>query len=194
MTPRFFRSAAEFRRWLEERHGDAEELWVGFHKRASGREGLTHSAAVDEALCFGWIDGVRKSLDEASYTIRFTRRRPGSIWSVVNLRRVGELIATGRMRPAGRAVYERRDEKRTRRYSFENKDHTLAPADEKRLRASRTAWAFWEKQAAWYRRAAAWWVSSAVRTETRERRLKMLVECSARGDRLPHLDRSAKRT
>jgi len=184
---RFFRSAAEFRRWLEANHATATEIVVGFHKKASGRGGITYPEAVEEALCFGWIDGVRRGIDDVSYSNRFTPRTPRSVWSAVNIRHVERLIAEGRMRPAGLAAFERRDPERSAVYSFEQADATLDAAQERRFKANRRAWAFWTAQPKGYRRTASWWVISAKREETRDRRLATLIDHSADGQRLPAL-------
>ena len=138
MTPRFFATPQDFRRWLEKHHTDATELWVGFYKKSSGRPSITWPESVDEALCAGWIDGLRKRVDDESYMIRFTPRKAGSIWSAVNTRRAAELLKEGRMRPAGRAAFEARDPKKTNLYSFEQRQAAaLAPALEKRFKANR---------------------------------------------------------
>lgn len=192
MRPRFFRSPEELRRWLEGHHGTDRELIIGFYKKDSGRKGITYPEAVDEALCFGWIDGVRRSVDEKSYSGRFTPRKARSVWSQVNLRRARELIAAGRMRPPGLAAYERRDDTLTRRYSFERETAELAPAQVRAFRANRRAWEFFRAQPPYYRRLVAWWVISAKRDETRARRLAALVATSARGERIP-LVKPAKR-
>jgi uncharacterized protein YdeI (YjbR/CyaY-like superfamily) len=182
--PVFFESAAAFRAWLEENHASAPGLLVGFHKRATGRPTLTWAESVDQALCFGWIDGIRRSLGADSYEIRFTPRRPGSNWSVVNLDRVEELARLGLMAPAGLRAFETRDEAKARQYSYERASAALAPELEARLRACEPAWTYWESQPAGYRRIAAHFVMSAKRTETRERRLAALIEDSAAGRRL----------
>ena len=181
MAPVFFRSTAELRGWLAAHHARAAELWVGFHRKASGRGGLTYHEALDEALCFGWIDGVRKKLDEERWTIRFTPRKPKSYWSRVNVRRAEALVADRRMAPAGLKALEARERKAPGRYSFERKPEKLDPAQERRLVASGKAWDFFRAQPAWYQRTARWWVISAVREETRRKRLDTLLADSARG-------------
>ena len=183
--PVFFESGAHFRRWLEENHDRAKELWFGFYKKGSGRAGVTYAEALDEALCFGWIDGVRKSVDESRYVIRFTPRTPRSVWSAVNIKRVGELTASGRMAEPGLRAFRARDESRSGRYSYEARTRELDPAYERRLRANRKAWAFFQSQAPWYQHATKSWVMSAKKEETRLRRLSALIEGSARGERLP---------
>ena len=183
MTPRFFRSQIAFRRWLEKNHATTTELWVGMHKVASGKGGLTYQEALEEALCFGWIDGVRRRFDEQSFAQRFSPRKPKSYWSAVNTKRAEDLKAAGRMHPAGLAAFERRD-KASGRYSFERQAAALDPAAEKRFRANRAAWQFFASQAPWYQRVAIHWVTSAKRDETRARRLATLIQDSAAGRRL----------
>jgi len=186
MRPRFFATPDEWRAWLEEHHATEDELLVGFHKRGSGRPSLTWPESVDEALCFGWIDGVRRRIDDDSYSIRFTPRRPRSRWSRVNVARVAELTREGRMRPAGRAAFDARTEEGT--YSYEQqREATLDEPRERRLRADPAAWAYFSGQPPSYRRAAVHWVMSAKREETRDRRLEQLVSCSAHGRPVPPL-------
>lgn len=188
LSPVFFTSPAEFRAWLENHHASATELWVGFHKKATGRPSLTWPESVDEALCFGWIDGLRRSFDPESYAIRFTPRKATSTWSVVNVRRMAELSDAGRVRPAGLAAFERRRDKETGSYSFEQRQTVeLGASYEKRFRSRRAAWSFFATQPPGYRRTATWWVVSAKREETRLRRLETLIECSADRRRLPQL-------
>jgi uncharacterized protein YdeI (YjbR/CyaY-like superfamily) len=191
MKPRFFPTAEKFRDWLEKHHADTSELWVGFHKKDSGRRSITWPESVDEALCVGWIDGLRKSIDAHSYMIRFTPRKPGSIWSAVNTRRAGELLEAGRMRPAGRRAFERRDPKKTNLYSFEQRQAAeLDPESAKRLEANRVAWKFFQSQPEGYRRTAIFWVMSAKQAETRARRLETLIRDSTAGLRVPPLRRT----
>jgi uncharacterized protein YdeI (YjbR/CyaY-like superfamily) len=193
MDATFFATPAEFRQWLEKNHETASELWVGFHKTKTGKPSLTWPESVDEALCFGWIDAVRKRIDDDSYMIRFTRRKPGSIWSLVNVRKVEELIRQGRMRPAGLKAFEGRDEKKTGIYSFEGAARGLDAAAEKELRAREKAWSFYEKQAPSYRKAAEHWVMGAKKEETRAKRLARLIEDSENGLRLAHLTSPGKK-
>jgi uncharacterized protein YdeI (YjbR/CyaY-like superfamily) len=191
--PRFFATPRHFRAWLERHHADGGELWVGFHKRGSGKPSITWPESVDEALCFGWIDGLRKSIDETSYRIRFTPRRPTSKWSTVNIRRLAELIAAGRMRPAGLAAFERRDEAKSREYSYEQRyAATFSPEQERRFRGNGKAWATFQACPSWYQRTATYWVVSAKREETRERRLTSLIERSERGEPIRELKRPSK--
>ncbi len=185
MKPTFFKSQAEFRAWLEKNHDQVPELWVGLQKTGSSQEGLNYKQALDEALCFGWIDGVRKSIDESRWTIRFTPRKPRSIWSAVNIKRVGELKALGLMRPPGLKQFEERDEKRAKLYSFENAPTEFDAAYEKQFKADKKAWEFFQSQAPYYQRTARFWVMSAKKEETRLKRLAVLIECSAKGMKAP---------
>jgi uncharacterized protein YdeI (YjbR/CyaY-like superfamily) len=183
MKPRFFASPAEWRRWLQENHARTPELLVGFYKVGSGRPSITWPQSVDHALCFGWIDGVRRSIDETRYVIRFTPRRPGSVWSAVNIRRVEELIGAGLMHPAGLERLKARKESKSRIYSYEQqrKDATLSPKYAAMLKANPKAWEFFQSRPAWYRRTTSWWVMSAKKEETRQRRLRALIADSAAG-------------
>ena len=185
MKPLFFPTPADWRRWLAKHHASADELWVGFHKRGSGKPSITWPESVDEALCFGWIDGVRKSLGAESYVIRFTPRRPGSIWSVVNVRRVGELTKARRMRPAGLRAFEKRTAKKTGVYSFEQRKVAKPPAAYvRRFKENPAAWRFFSNQAPWYQRVTTFWVVNAKQEETRLRRLAILIADSAAGRRI----------
>ena len=186
MKPRFFAAPEDFRAWLEVHHAKASELMVGFHKTKTGKPSLTWPQSVDEALCFGWIDGVRKSLGATSYTIRFTPRKLTSNWSAVNLKRVKELIAEERMRPAGLVAWQKRSEGKSGRYSYEER-HSVELSVEAlaRLRANRAAWTYFEAQAPSYRTAARHWVMTAKKEETREKRLEILIECCAAGRPIP---------
>jgi uncharacterized protein YdeI (YjbR/CyaY-like superfamily) len=192
--PTFFATPAAWREWLRKHHATEKELLVGFHKVGSGKPSITWKESVDEALCFGWIDGVRKRIDDESYTIRFTPRKTRSIWSQINIRRAHELIELGLMAEAGRAAFEARDEARTKRYSFENAPQDLPPQFEQRFRAKKKAWKYFEAQPPGYRRVATWYVVSAKKEETRERRLAALIDCSERGERLPTISATPKRT
>lgn len=194
MRPTFFATPAAFRAWLEEHHGTSRELLVGFHKRGSGTPSITWPEAVDEALCFGWIDGIRRSIDGTSYTIRFTPRQRRSTWSAVNIERAKELERLGRMRPAGRAAFEARADDRSAIYSYEQRRNAkLDPGQERQFRADKRAWEFFEAQAPSYRKAATWWVVSAKRDETKARRLASLIDHSARGKTIPPLTRRTPR-
>jgi len=184
--PRFFKTAAAFRQWLARHHADTGELLVGFYKKDSGKGGITYPEALDEALCFGWIDGVRRSRDAESYTIRFTPRKARSNWSAVNVRHVKRLVAAGRMQPPGLAAYERREADKAG-YSYEERPTRLSPALAKRFRAAKKAWAFFQAQPPGYRRTATFWVMSAKREDTRERRLTTVIQYSGEGKRIPLL-------
>jgi uncharacterized protein YdeI (YjbR/CyaY-like superfamily) len=185
MEPVFFATPGDFRAWLEQHHESETELLVGFYRVSTGRPSITWPESVDEALCFGWIDGVRRSRDADSYTIRFTPRKAASIWSAVNVARVEELTARGRMRPAGLAAFGRRTAKRSSVYSYEQADpEGLAEDEEARFRAERTAWDFFTAQAPSYRKVVTHWVTSAKRPETRQRRLAALIAESAAGQRV----------
>jgi uncharacterized protein YdeI (YjbR/CyaY-like superfamily) len=187
---RFFKSQSEWRDWLEENHDQHDptnELWVGFYKKSTGKAGITYKEALDEALCYGWIDGVRKSLDDDRWTIRFTPRKPRSIWSAVNLKRFAELRAEGRLHSAGLRIFEQRDPKRSGLYSFERSVAELEDPQEELFKSSPKAWAFFKSQPPSYRRVAVWWVVSAKKEETKQRRLATLIELSEKGERLPQL-------
>lgn len=193
MRPRFFASPNEFRSWLEKHHGDTRELWVGFHKKGSGRPSLTYPESVDEALCFGWIDGLTRSIDDASYMIRFTPRRERSKWSALNLKRVEELKAAGRMHRSGLAALDRRSKNEAGIYSYEQRHAArLDAAHEGRFRANKKAWKFFTTQSASYRTMATWWVVSAKKEETRVKRLATLIEDSAHGRTIRQLTRPPK--
>lgn len=186
----YFATPDEWRHWLAVHHRERQELWVGFHKKGSGRPSITWPEAVDQALCFGWIDGVRKSVDADRYRIRFTPRKRGSTWSSVNVRRVGELTELGLMQPAGLAAFEARKPEKSGVYSYEQRDRAqLEPAHEAQLRANAAAWAFFQAQPPWYRKTATWWVVSARQEATRLRRLTTLIDCSAQGRTVPPLTR-----
>jgi uncharacterized protein YdeI (YjbR/CyaY-like superfamily) len=189
MRPTFFPTPADFRGWLAEHHDSEGELWVGFYKKTTGKPSITWPESVDEALCFGWIDGLRRSIDGEAYMIRFTPRRTGSTWSRVNLERVGLLIEEGRMTPSGMAAYEARDPEKTGRYSFEQDDIRLSREQEREFRRHAEAWRFWKAQPPGYRKQATGWVVSAKREETRARRLATLIEDSANGLRIKELRR-----
>lgn len=184
ITPTFFETPAAFRQWLEEHHAIEKELWVGFYKVKSGKGGMVYREALEEALCYGWIDGMVRKVDEDSYAQRFTPRKKDSTWSRINVKRVQELQAEGRMRPPGTAAFDRRTEERTGRYSFEQQDPRLAPGLERTFKANAEAWTFFTRQPPSYRRLATWWVMSAKREDTRARRLLKLISDSAAGRRI----------
>jgi uncharacterized protein YdeI (YjbR/CyaY-like superfamily) len=190
MKPRFFRTPDEFHVWLTKHHATRTELLVGFRKKGSKRASLTYPEALDEALAFGWIDGVRRSIDDASYTIRFTPRRPTSIWSAVNIKRVRELKGAGRMQPAGLAAFEKRDPKRSAIYAYERESAKALLLDDDAMaaiKADAKAWAFFDAQAPWYKRNCAHWIVNAKRADTRATRLATLIECSRKRARIPPL-------
>jgi uncharacterized protein YdeI (YjbR/CyaY-like superfamily) len=189
MKPLFFATPADWRKWLEENHDRENEVLVGFYKRDSGKPSISWPESVDAALCFGWIDGVRRSIDASSYTIRFTPRRRRSIWSKVNVRRAKELIASGLMDPAGMRAFEACQEVRSGVYSFEQNEVAFDETQEQEFKRDKAAWRFFQAQAPWYRRTATFWVTSAKREETRAKRLKILIEDSAAGRTLEALTR-----
>jgi uncharacterized protein YdeI (YjbR/CyaY-like superfamily) len=193
MKPRFFATPTDFRRWLERNHESEQELLVGFYKRGSGKPSITWPESVDQALCFGWIDGLRKRIDDESYTIRFTRRKVRSNWSAINVGRVAELTRGGLMRPAGQRAFAARSEARSGIYSYERRaEAKLPPAAEREFRANAKAWSFFIAQAPWYQRTTIHWVMSAKKEETRLRRLTTLIADSAKAMTLPALTRYAK--
>jgi uncharacterized protein YdeI (YjbR/CyaY-like superfamily) len=185
VKPVFFRSAKELASWLDE-HG------IGFHKKSSGKPGTTYREALDEALCSGWIDGVRKGIDESRFTVRFTPRKKKSIWSAVNIRRVGELVSAERMKPRGLAAFERR-QGGPAPYSFESRPRELDAASAAALRRDARAQAWFDAQPPSYRRTATFWVMNAKLLATRERRLRTLIDCSRRGEPIPPLRWARKR-
>jgi uncharacterized protein YdeI (YjbR/CyaY-like superfamily) len=184
MKPTFFPTPARFRDWFEANHTTATELWVGFYKKTSGKPSLTWPESVDQALCFGWIDGIRKRIDEISYVIRFSPRKPTSIWSAINIKRAQELSNEGLMRHAGLKAFELRRENRSGIYSYEQRSHTLPDPYATLLKENASAWDFFQAQPPYYRKTVTWWVVSAKQEETRLRRLKKLVQFSAQGKRL----------
>jgi uncharacterized protein YdeI (YjbR/CyaY-like superfamily) len=193
MKPLFFSTPAFFRDWLEKHHNKQQEVLVGFHKKGSGKPSITWPESVDAALCFGWIDGVRKSLGDDSYTIRFTPRKPRSTWSAVNIKRVAELKKMGLMHPAGLKAFEKRADDKSAIYSYEQrKKASLGEEYEKQFRVRKKAWDFFQAQPAWYRRTASWWVISAKKEETRLKRLTTLIEDSERGRTIAPLTRPGK--
>jgi uncharacterized protein YdeI (YjbR/CyaY-like superfamily) len=183
--PTFFATPARFRAWLSKHHATAPEVLVGFYKRDSGRPSITWPESVDQALCFGWIDGIRRRIDEMSYTIRFTPRRAGSNWSSINIKRVAQLETLGQMHEAGLAAFAKRSEEKSRIYSYEQRFHSkLEPQQERKLRANKKAWTFFQAQPPWYQRAVTHYIVSAAREETRAKRLQRIIDESARGRRI----------
>ena len=189
MEPTFFATPLALRKWLKAHHAELQELLVGFYKKDSGKPSITWPESVDEALCVGWIDGIRKSVDESSYTIRFTPRKEGSIWSAVNIKRVEKLSEAGLMQAAGLAAFEKRKEARSAVYAYEQRGKGLSAAYEQKLQENRKAWTFFQAQPPWYQRTSAWWVISAKRQETRLKRLEQLIDDSAHGRTIPPLTR-----
>jgi uncharacterized protein YdeI (YjbR/CyaY-like superfamily) len=185
MKPTFFQTPTEFREWLDVNHATTDELWVGYYKKNSGKPSITWPESVDEALCYGWIDGIRKSIDEISYKIRFTPRKPGSIWSGVNIKRVQSLIEQGQMQPAGLKAYQARRENKSGIYSYEQRSAELEEPYHRLLKKNKDAWGFFQAQPASYRKAINWWIISAKKEETRLNRLEKLTVYSAQGQRLP---------
>lgn len=178
MNLKFFPTQFDFRQWLEENHDKETELLVGFYKVGSGKPSMTWSEAVDQALCFGWIDGVRKSIDSESYSNRFTPRRPNSNWSAVNIKKIEDLTAKSLMKPAGIAAFEKRREDKSRIYAYENKPTEFPEEFEKLFRKNEKAWEFFEKQPNGYRRTIMYWVLSAKQEATQKNRLeKLIFEC-----------------
>jgi uncharacterized protein YdeI (YjbR/CyaY-like superfamily) len=185
----FFESPLDFRRWLRAEHQKTSELWIGFYKKSSGKPSITYPEALDEALCFGWIDGVRKSIDADAYMQRFTPRKPNSQWSAVNIRHVKRLTKAGRLTPAGLKAFEGA-KNQSRKYSYEQRDQArLSGADERQFRANRKAWDFFQAQPPWYRRTSTFWILSAKKEETRKKRLSTLISDSERGELVTPLRR-----
>ena len=178
MTPVFFTTKSEFRKWLDKNHNKETELLVGFYKVDSGKPSMTWSQSVDEALCFGWIDGVRKSIDKESYQIRFTQRKSTSIWSTVNIQKIEELVKQGLMKPAGLASFEKRKENRSKIYSYENGEVKLSPEFEKQFKANKIAWNYFQSLAPSYQKPSTNWVMSAKQETTRIKRLNELINDS----------------
>jgi uncharacterized protein YdeI (YjbR/CyaY-like superfamily) len=178
---RFFATPEELRDWFDANHGTAEDLWLGSYRKATGRQGVDWSQSVDEALCVGWIDSVRIGLDELSYAQRFTPRRKRSIWSAVNVAKIAQLTAEGRMRPAGLVAFEARSPERTAIYSHERPHASFSDDEEERFRANAAAWADWEKRPPSYRKAVLGWLTGAKQQATRERRFDALIVDSAAG-------------
>ncbi|HEX4638449.1 MAG TPA: YdeI/OmpD-associated family protein [Chthoniobacterales bacterium] len=181
---KFFPTPAEFREWLEENHATAGELWDGFYKKDSGKPSITWPESVDEALCNGWIDGIRKRIDKISYKIRFTPRRRGSIWSAINIKRAGELAKLKRMRPAGLKAFAARIENKSGIYSYEQRPTELPQIYAKIFKKNKAAWDFFAAQPASYRKMISWYIVSARKEETRVHRLKKVIAVSAKGQRL----------
>jgi uncharacterized protein YdeI (YjbR/CyaY-like superfamily) len=189
-TPVFFKSANELRKWFQKNHDKISELWIGFYKVGSGKKGISYKEAVDESLCFGWIDGIRKGINEESYGNRFTPRKKSSNWSNVNIKRINELIKEGSVHPAGLAAFKKRTEEKSGVYSFEQDSHKLSPAFEKKFKANKTGWKFFTSQAPWYQRTAIHLVMSAKQEATRIKRLETLISDSEKERTIKQLTRS----
>jgi len=181
----FFKTPSDLRKWFEKHHAKEQELLVGFYKKDSGKPSITWPQSVDEALCFGWIDGIRRSVDEVSYTIRFTPRRARSTWSAVNIKRAGELTKQGLMMPAGLKAFAAREENRSGIYSYEQRSPELPDPYRRLLKKNKAAWNFFESQTPSYRKTANWWVLSAKKEETRLKRLNKLIDYLALGQTIP---------
>jgi uncharacterized protein YdeI (YjbR/CyaY-like superfamily) len=193
LKPKYFATPAAFRAWLEANHAASTELLVGFHKKGSGKPSITWPESVDEALCFGWIDGVRRTVDDERYTIRFTPRKARSTWSAVNIKRVAALTKLGRMQAAGLEAFARREAARSQIYAYEQRfEAALDDAGERAFRANERAWTFFQAQPPWYRRTAIYWVMTAKQEATRRRRLATLIDDSAHERTIKHLTRPAK--
>jgi uncharacterized protein YdeI (YjbR/CyaY-like superfamily) len=190
----FFETPAELRAWFEANHESATQLWLGYHRKRTGRPSVTWQEVVDQELCFGWIDSVRYSLDGDRSAQRITPRRSGSVWSAINIKRFQELEQMGMVHPNGRAAFDKRDEAKSRIYSYENRSRGFDSATEAAFRKNRTAWKFFEAQAPSYRRTASFWVMSAKRDETKKRRLEKLIATSRAAQRLaPFVSPSRRR-
>ncbi len=181
MSPTFFKKSSEFRKWLEKNHDKKTELLVGFYKVCSGKPGISWGESVDEALCFGWIDGVRTSIDKESYQIRFTPRKTGSIWSAINIKKINELTKKGLMHKAGLEIYKKRKENRSRIYSHEKAAQKFSPTFEKHFKANKKAWDYFQSLAPSYRKVSVHWVMGAKQEVTQLKRLKIIIADSAVG-------------
>lgn len=193
MTIKYFAAPDDFRAWLAQHHADVVELWVGYYKKETGEPSVTWPETVEEALCFGWVDGIRKNVDERRFSIRFTPRKPGSVWSAININKAKELIKQRRMQPSGLAAFEARKENRSGIYSYEQRQAVLDGAYGKKLKAHKAAWVYFQAQPASYRKAVCWWVMTAKKEETRLKRLGQLIELSTKGERIPQFTEWKKR-
>ena len=192
-SPKFFPSPDQFRKWLEKNHEKENELLVGYYKKQSGKPSITWPESVDQALCFGWIDGIRRSIDDESYTIRFTPRKEKSHWSLVNIKRYKQLKKLNLIQPAGEAAFKKMDKKNTARASFEQKEVVLDKKYLDKIKANKKAWAFYQSFAASYKKASIWWVISAKREETRLKRLRIFINCCEEGEKIPMLQVAKKK-
>ena len=184
MEPKFFPHQSDFRKWLEENHDKEKELVVGFYKVNSGKPSLTWSQSVDEALCFGWIDGIRKSVDHESYCIRFTPRKPTSIWSAININKMEEMIPKGLVQKAGLLAYEKRKDHKSKIYTYEQEESEFSPVIEETFKTNAKAWDFFQKQPPYYRKLMTGWIVRAKQEATRLSRLEKLIKASEEGKRL----------
>lgn len=189
----FFPTPNDFKDWLNKNHNELKEQWVGFYKKGTGRPSITWPESVDEALCYGWIDGLRKSIDDERYKIRFTPRKPNSHWSAVNINRVGELEKLGRMEKPGLEAFEKRNVKKIAKAYFEQENVVMDPIFETELRSNEKAWSYWQSKAPGYRKQVTWWVMSAKKEETKLSRLKVLIDSSEKGEVIPPLKWSVKK-
>ena len=187
-NPTFFRTQASFRKWLEKNHDKAKELLVGFYKVNSGKQSMTWSESVDEAICFGWIDGLRRSINQESYSIRFTPRRPGSIWSAINIKKVDDLSKKGLMFPSGLVAFEKREEKKSAIYSYEKAPENLSDDFSKKFKSNKKAWEFFESMAPSYQLTAIHWVMNAKQEGTKLKRLDELIKDSEAGRKIKSLN------
>ena len=187
MKPTFFRNQKELRKWFEKNHKNEKEIWVGFYKKDSGKANFTWSQSVDQALCFGWIDGIRKSIDEVSYRIRFTPRNPKSNWSAINIKKIKELTKLGLMHPAGIEAFKKREEKRSEVYSFEQNKVKLSKEYELKFKSNKKAWEFFQSLPPSTKKPSVWWVMSAKKEETQLKRLDILIKSSEEGKKVPPL-------
>lgn len=188
----FFESQQEFRNWLKANHGKANEVWLGMYKVGAPQKGITYKQAVDEALCFGWIDGIAKSIDKYSHARRFTPRRKSSIWSQVNIRRYCELKELGLVHTAGEHTFENRDLRKENLYSFEQEKHELPAAFEKKIKASKKAWKFFQELTPSVKKPTIWWINSAKQEATKTKRLELLIQCCEEGRKIPMLRRKGE--
>lgn len=193
MQPRFFKTQQELRNWFEKNYKKLDEQWIGYYKKHSGKQSITWSESVDQAICFGWIDGIRKSIDEESYMIRFTPRKPNSIWSAVNIEKVNKLTEFGLMKPEGIEAYKRRKLDKSKVYSYEQENVQLEKSYEEIFKKKRKAWQFFTKElASSYRKTSIRWVMSAKQEKTKLNRLQILIESSAKGETIPLLAKYKK--
>lgn len=192
MKPTFFKNQDDLRKWFKKNYSKKKELWVGFYKKDSGKANFTWSQSVDQALCFGWIDGIRKSIDEESYMIRFTPRNPKGNWSAVNIKKVKELTKLSLMHPAGIEAFQKREEKRSEVYSFEQNKVKLSKDYELQFKSNKTAWKFFQSLPPSTKKPSIWWVMSAKKEETQLRRLNILIKSSEKREKIPPLIISKK--